>query len=58
MPLRDHFHTTSTILHWERLHAFWPSAIVARLNAILPDEFIASPHIHLGNIIELDIAAL
>lgn len=58
MPLRDHFHTTSTILHWERLHAFWPSAIVARLNAILPDEFIASPHIHLGNTIELDIAAL
>ena len=58
MPLRDHFHTTSTLLNWEGLHAFWPSTIVARLNAILPEEFVARPHLHLGNEVELDIAAL
>jgi hypothetical protein len=49
MPLRDHFHTTSTLLNWEGLHAFWPCAIVARLNAILPPEFVASPRLHWGS---------
>jgi hypothetical protein len=36
MPLRDRFHTNSTILNWEGLHVFWPSTIVARLNRTLP----------------------
>ena len=49
MPLRDHFHTTSTILNWEALHGFWPAAIVARLNSILPKEYIAQPRVHLGS---------
>jgi len=48
MPLRDHFHPNSTLLNWEGLHAFWPSAIVARWNSILPPEFVARPRLHVG----------
>lgn len=58
MPLRDHFHTNSTVLSWEALHGFWPSAIVARLNSILPKEYIAQPRIRLGNMMEIDIGAI
>src|SRR5260221_1312759 len=58
MPLRDHFHTTSTILNWEALHGFWPMAIVARLNSILPKEFIAQPRVRLGTMMEIDVDAL
>ena len=58
MPLRDHFHTTSTILNWEALHAFWPAAIVARLNSILPKEYVAQPRVRLGTMMEVDIGAL
>ncbi|HUY35597.1 MAG TPA: hypothetical protein VMV69_22830 [Pirellulales bacterium] len=58
MPLRDHFHTNSTVLHWEALHGFWPSAIVARLNSILPKEYIAQPRVRLGTMMEIDIGAL
>jgi hypothetical protein len=58
MPLRDHFHTTSTVLNWEALHGFWPAAMVARLNAILPKEYIAQPRVRLGTMMEVDIGAL
>ena len=58
MPLRDHFHTTSTLLNWEAVHAFWPSAIVTRLNALLPKEYVAQPRLHMGTLMELNIAAL
>ena len=58
MPLRDHFHTTSTLLNWEAVHAFWPSAIVTRLNAVLPKEYVAQPRLHVGTLMELDIGAL
>lgn len=55
MPLRDHFHTTSTVLQWEALHGFWPAAIVARLNSILPKEYIAQPRVRLGTTMEIDV---
>lgn len=58
MPLRDHFHTISTILNWEGLHALWPSIIVVRLNAVLPAEFVARPRLHTGAEMELDVGAL
>jgi hypothetical protein len=58
MPLRDHFETKSTILNWEGLHAFWPSTIVARLNAVLPQEYVARPRLHTGADMELDVGAL
>ncbi|HET6879701.1 MAG TPA: hypothetical protein VFI31_06090 [Pirellulales bacterium] len=58
MPLRDHFHTKSTVLKWEALHGFWPAAIVARLNSILPKEYIAQPRVRLGTTMEIDVGAL
>lgn len=58
MPLRDHFHTTSTLLKWEVIHASWPSAIVTRLNAVLPKEYVAQPRLHTGTLMELDVVAL
>jgi hypothetical protein len=58
MPLRDHFETKSTILNWEGLHAFWPSTIVARLNAVLPQEYVARPRLHTNSDMELDVGAL
>ena len=58
MPLRDHFHTNSTVLKWEALHGFWPAAIVARLNSILPKEYIAQPRVRLGTTMEIDVRAL
>ncbi|MFL5340943.1 MAG: DUF4058 family protein [Gemmataceae bacterium] len=58
MPLRDHFRTTSTILRWEALHGYWPAAIVASLNAILPKEYFAQPRIRLGTTMEIDVGAV
>lgn len=58
MPLRDHFHTNSTVLKWEALHGFWPAAIVASLNSILPKEYIAQPRVRLGTTMEIDVGAL
>lgn len=58
MPLRDHFHTNSTVLKWEALHGFWPAAIVSRLNSILPKEYVAQPRVRLGTTMEIDVGAL
>lgn len=58
MPLRDHFHTTSTVLNWEVVHGGWPMIIAQRLNAVLPKEYVAQPHLHMGTLMELDIGAL
>jgi hypothetical protein len=58
MPLRDHFHTNSTVLKSEALHGFWPAAIVARLNSILPKEYVAQPRVRLGTMMEIDVGAL
>lgn len=58
MPLRDHFHTTSTDLNWESLHGGWPMMIVQRLYSLLPEEYIARPKVRLGDVMEIDIAAL
>lgn len=58
MPLRDHFHTNSTLLNWEALHAGWPWVVVQRLNTILPKEYIAQPRVYLGTRMEVDIGAL
>jgi hypothetical protein len=58
MPLRDHFHTNSTILNWEALHGGWPMMIAQRLNSLLPKEYIAQPRIRLATMMEVDIGAL
>ena len=58
MPLREHFHSSSTYLKWEALHGGWPMMIAQRLNSLMPDEYIAQPSVRLGGIMEIDIAAL
>jgi hypothetical protein len=58
MPLRDHFHSSSTYLKWEALHGGWPMMIVRRLNSSLPEQYIAQPRGRLGDMMAIDIAAL
>jgi hypothetical protein len=58
MPLRDHFHTTSTLLNWEALHGGWPMIIVQRLNSLLPKEYVAQPRVYRGTRMEIDIGPL
>ena len=58
MPLRDHFHSSSTYLKWEALHGGWPMIIAQRLNSVLPEEYIAQPSVRLGDMMEIDIATL
>jgi len=58
MPLRDHFHSSSTYLEWEALHGGWPMMIAQRLNSLMSEEYIAQPSVRLGDMMEIDVAAL
>lgn len=56
MPLRDHFqpplnHRRS----WDELHGQWPGMIVQTLNTNLPPQYAASPTVHLGGSVEIDV---
>jgi Protein of unknown function (DUF4058) len=58
MPLRDHFRPPlSKRKSWEGFHGLWPGKIVEGLNAKLPPEYEAEPHVHLGAAFEIDVAA-
>jgi hypothetical protein len=57
MPLRDHFHTDDSLMNWEALHGGWPMMIVQQLNANLPEDYVAQPRVHLGSMMEIDVAA-
>jgi hypothetical protein len=58
MPLRDHFNPPLDDHHsWDALHAAWPTVIVMALKRKLPPGYIAVPHIHLGTVIEIDVAS-
>jgi hypothetical protein len=57
MPLRDHFHPpVSRKASWEGFHGMWPAAIVQRLQAHLPEGYVAEPRVHSGARIEIDVA--
>jgi hypothetical protein len=57
MPLRDHFHPPiSDLISWDSLYGQWPAMIVIDLNRRLPPRFVASPRIHLGAALEIDVA--
>jgi len=57
MPLRDHFHPPVSSRHsWEGFHAAWPTMLVIRLAAQLPEGFLAEPRVHLGSDFEVDVA--
>ena len=58
MPLRDHFRPpTTNFASWEELHGLWPGIMAVRLNSILPPEYRSGLKIHLGNVVEVDVAA-
>jgi hypothetical protein len=58
MPLRDHFRPpVSDCASWEELHGAWPSTMAYRLNHILPPDYRSGVKIHLGNVVEVDVAA-
>ena len=56
MPLRDHFRPPVDSHHaWEGFHAAWPTMLVIRLAALLPEGFAAEPRAHLGRDFEIDV---
>jgi hypothetical protein len=59
MPLRDHFHPPlSELRHWESFHSRWASAIADYLDGeVLPEGYFAEVQVHVGNRVEVDIAA-
>lgn len=58
MPLRDHFRPPLDDRHSsEELHGGWPMVIVQHLRRKLPAGFIAGPRVHLGQYVEIDVAA-
>jgi Protein of unknown function (DUF4058) len=57
MPLRDHFRPPlNAIASWEELHGGWPMVIVQQLKKQLPPGYTAGPRVHLGSMIEIDVA--
>lgn len=58
MPLRDHFHAPLINRYaWEGFHAAWPTMLVIRLGAHLPDGYAAEPRAHIGTSYEIDVGA-
>lgn len=58
MPLLDHFRPPLSVeRHWEAFHARWATAIADALNAnLLPPDYFAEPHVHVGSRVEVDVA--
>jgi hypothetical protein len=56
MPLRDHFGSPSAARRSrDGFYGQWPAMIVIGLNQILPDRYVAGPHVHLGSAVETDL---
>ena len=59
MPLRDHFHyPANKHARWDKVHGMWPGEITRALNRVLPPRYSAGPLIHIGSLLEIDIAAV
>jgi Protein of unknown function (DUF4058) len=57
MPLRDHFRPpVDTIASWEEVHGAWPTTIAYRLNSSLPPNYRCGVKVHLGSLVEIDVA--
>ncbi|HBJ38272.1 MAG TPA: hypothetical protein DDZ51_26675, partial [Planctomycetaceae bacterium] len=57
LPLRDHFHPPlSRKSTYQEVHGQWPAVIVQQLGHLLPNNFIAGPHVHVGAQVEVDVA--
>jgi hypothetical protein len=58
MPLRDHFHPpVENIASWEEVHGLWPGIIAMRMNQTLPPRYRCGLKVHLGTLVEVDVAA-
>jgi hypothetical protein len=58
MPLRDHFHPPLTnFASWEEVHGLWPGVLTLRLNTLLPPQYRCGLKVHLGPLVEIDVAA-
>jgi hypothetical protein len=57
MPLRDHFHPPLTnVASREEVHGAWPATIAYRLNDVLPPNYRCGLKVHLGPLVEADVA--
>ncbi|MCA9130409.1 MAG: DUF4058 family protein [Planctomycetales bacterium] len=57
MPLRDHFHPPlSRSSTYQEVHGGWPMVIVQQLGRLLPANYVAGPHVHVGAQVEVDVA--
>ena len=57
MPLRDHFRAPlDRETSWEGVHGQWPAMIVIDLARVLPPQYVAAPRVHLGALVEIDVA--
>src|SRR5919108_5416224 len=57
VPLRDHFHpAVENIASWEEVHGAWPATIAYKLNATLPPQYRCGLKVHLGTLVEVDVA--
>ncbi|MCI0377508.1 MAG: DUF4058 family protein [Gemmataceae bacterium] len=57
MPLLDHFHAPLFPQRsWESFHSRWANSIADYLQGILPDRYFAEVQIHLGSLVEADVA--
>ncbi len=56
MPLRDHFHRPlSRTASYQEVHGQWPAVLVQQLGRLLPANYVAGPHVHVGTQIEVDV---
>jgi hypothetical protein len=58
MPLLDHFHPPlAPRRHWESFHSAWAAHIADALNKqLLPENYFAEEHSHVGGRMEIDVA--
>src|SRR5438067_377845 len=60
MPLHDHFRPPLAAEYpFDSFHSAWANVIAFNLNDdLLPEQYHASPHMHIGPRIEIDVATL
>ena len=57
MPLRDHFHPPlENFASGEEVLGAWPATIAYRLNSTLPPQYRCGVKVHLGSLVEVDVA--
>jgi hypothetical protein len=57
MPLLDHFHAPLYPNRaWESFHSRWANSIADGLNSVLPPRYFTEVQIHLGSMVEADVA--